>query len=79
MNAQPMDYVCLECGKRLTLSQAERAMNGDKGCPKCGGSDIDLFVESRQDPSQPPCGTRYGTAGAREIQAESYAEAKQGA
>ena len=38
------DYECLECHKRLTLKQAERALNGDSGCPKCGGSDIDLYV-----------------------------------
>ena len=31
---------CMECGKKLTLRQAEHAMHGD-GCPRCGGSDID--------------------------------------
>jgi len=49
---QTKDYVCLECGKRLTLSQADRAVNGDRGCPKCYGIDIDLYldaVEARQN------------------------------
>lgn len=36
------DWACMECGKRMTARQAERASFGDKGCPKCGGSDIDL-------------------------------------
>jgi len=38
------DWQCLECGKRLTLKAAHRAMFGADGCPKCGGSDIDLYV-----------------------------------
>lgn len=33
------DWQCQECGTRLTLRQAERAV--DSGCPKCGGVDID--------------------------------------
>lgn len=34
-------YKCLECGKKFkTVKAAEKAM--DEGCPKCGGSDIDL-------------------------------------
>lgn len=38
------DWVCLECGKKMTMKQAERAMLGPKGCTKCGGADIDLAV-----------------------------------
>ncbi len=34
------DWQCQECGKRMTLKQAERATS--EGCPKCGGTDIDL-------------------------------------
>jgi predicted nucleic acid-binding Zn-ribbon protein len=35
------EYKCLECGKKFkTAKAAEKAM--DDGCPKCGGSDIDL-------------------------------------
>ena len=34
------DWECLECGRKLTLRQAERASS--VGCPKCGGVDIDL-------------------------------------
>jgi Zn finger protein HypA/HybF involved in hydrogenase expression len=37
------DWKCQECGKLMTLKQAESASFGD-GCPKCGGSDIDLDV-----------------------------------
>ncbi len=33
-------FQCNECGKKLTLKQAERAVYRD-GCPKCGGADID--------------------------------------
>ncbi len=36
-------WKCQECGKRLTLKQAERAVS--EGCPKCGGSDIDIAVD----------------------------------
>lgn len=45
---QPKDFQCLECGKYLTLKQAERAMYGDKGCPKCGGTDIDAAANHPQ-------------------------------
>jgi predicted nucleic acid-binding Zn-ribbon protein len=32
----------MECGHRFkTVAAAMRAANGDAGCPKCGGSDID--------------------------------------
>jgi DNA-directed RNA polymerase subunit RPC12/RpoP len=33
-------FQCMECDKKLTLRQAERAVYGN-GCPKCGGADID--------------------------------------
>lgn len=39
---QPKDWQCQECGKLLTLKQAEKAAFGSDGCPNCGGSDIDL-------------------------------------
>jgi DNA-directed RNA polymerase subunit RPC12/RpoP len=39
--AEEKGYKCLECGKKFkTAKAAEKAM--DNGCPKCGGSDIDL-------------------------------------
>ena len=34
------DWRCQECGKRMTMAQADRAMS--QGCAKCGGSDIEL-------------------------------------
>ena len=45
---------CQECGRVFkTARAAERAMNGDHGCPGCGGSDIDvadtMTQESRHD------------------------------
>ena len=40
-------FVCLECGRKFkTVKAAERA--ADRGCPGCGGVDIDL------GPSDPP-------------------------
>lgn len=36
-------FACMECGHKFkTVKAAEKASFGDKGCPKCGGSDIDL-------------------------------------
>ena len=36
-------FECMECGKKFySVTAARRAMNGDEGCPGCGGSDIDL-------------------------------------
>jgi len=43
------DWQCLECGKRLTLKAARQAMFGAYGCPKCGGSDIDLAVDKPRE------------------------------
>lgn len=36
------DWRCQECGRRMTLRQAERAVTGIIGCRGCGGTDIDL-------------------------------------
>ena len=42
-------FKCLECGKRFrTVAAAQRASND--GCPKCGGVDIDLDVETAKEP-----------------------------
>ena len=42
----------MECGHKFkTIKAAEKASFGDKGCPKCGGSDIDLAGE--QTPAKP--------------------------
>lgn len=38
----PKNWMCMECGKRLTFKQAEKASYGVQGCPKCGGVDISL-------------------------------------
>ena len=38
---QPRDWRCQECGRRMTLAQAERAAFRS-GCTKCGSVDIDL-------------------------------------
>ena len=47
-------FECLECGHKFrTLKAAERASFGPNGCPKCGGSDIDL---------SPPKGERQAVA-----------------
>jgi len=36
-------FACQECGHKFrTVKAAEKAAFGDDGCPKCGGSDIDL-------------------------------------
>ncbi len=41
--ARPKLFECLECRRGFaTVKAAERAVS--IGCPKCGGSDIDLFV-----------------------------------
>jgi predicted nucleic acid-binding Zn-ribbon protein len=37
-------FICLECGRKLrTARAAERA--AFHGCPKCGGTDIDIDLE----------------------------------
>lgn len=35
-------FACMECGKQLTYGEAKAA--AFRGCPKCGGSDIDAAV-----------------------------------
>lgn len=36
-------FACMECGHKFrTVKAAEKASFGPEGCPKCGGSDIDL-------------------------------------
>ena len=40
------EFVCLECGKKFyTVAAAEKAFS--RGCPKCGGVDVDLYVEGK--------------------------------
>lgn len=37
------EFECLECGKKFyNAKAAEKASN--EGCPKCGGSDIEIYV-----------------------------------
>ena len=44
-------FKCLECGRKFrTTKAAERAAND--GCPNCGGVDIDLDVEEREQAEQ---------------------------
>ena len=45
---RPRPFQCVECGKRMTLRQAERATYGN-GCPKCGGADIDVAPLAQDD------------------------------
>ncbi len=41
------EFQCMECGKAFyTVQAAERARDSDRGCPKCGGVDIDIFVNA---------------------------------
>lgn len=38
-------FACMECGHKFrTVAAARFAAFGDRGCPKCGGSDIDLDI-----------------------------------
>lgn len=46
---QMKDWACQECGRRMSQKAAERAMFGENGCPGCGGSDIDLAVETKEE------------------------------
>ncbi len=36
------EFECMECHKRLSIDEAELAM--EEGCPGCGGSDIDVAI-----------------------------------
>lgn len=39
-------FECQECHRKFyTVKAAEKASFGDDGCPGCGGSDIDEYVE----------------------------------
>ena len=52
---------CQECGHKFaSAAAAERAVNGDKGCPKCGGTDIDesMPVKNSGDENICTCGHR---------------------
>jgi len=41
-------FQCMECGKKFySVAAARRAAFGDRGCPKCGGVDIDVYVLAR--------------------------------
>lgn len=41
--AGPALFECRECGRKFrTVKAAQAAMFGDRGCPGCGGSDIDV-------------------------------------
>ena len=45
MKKEPL-FECLECGKKYySAKSAERAAFGNRGCTKCGGSDIDVYVK----------------------------------
>lgn len=46
---QRRDWVCQECGRLMTLKQAERASFGPNGCPGCGGSDIEMVSVAYYD------------------------------
>jgi Zn finger protein HypA/HybF involved in hydrogenase expression len=40
---KPAQFECMECGKKFySVEAARRAMFSERGCPKCGGADIDL-------------------------------------
>jgi len=44
-------FFCQECGHAFrTIKAAEKASFGDEGCPRCGGSDIDLGRPTPSDP-----------------------------
>ena len=47
MTKDPKLWQCQECGRRMTLRQAERAVYGADGCSRCGGTDIELVEAVR--------------------------------
>src|SRR5262249_33641264 len=50
-------FRCQECGRRVgTVGAAERASN--RGCPKCGGCDIDIDIEAAAPAGWPRPGDR---------------------
>ena len=46
-------YKCQECGKKFKTTKAAQKASND-GCPKCGGCDIDIDVEIKQEQQAPP-------------------------
>jgi len=66
-------FSCQECGHKFrTVKAAERAMFGAAGCPKCGGSDIDLSAQAANDQSQasrPPASAEAPAAVVQEVSA----------
>jgi hypothetical protein len=49
MSKKTSGFACQECGHKFkTVKAAEKASFGDAGCPKCGGSDIDLEREAKE-------------------------------
>lgn len=54
-------FKCMECGRKFrTTRAAEKAAFGNDGCPRCGGSDIDLDPDPLVgiDPLPPRISTR---------------------
>lgn len=50
MKRSKSGFHCLECGHGFgTVKAAERASFGESGCPKCGGSDIDMPSDAELD------------------------------
>lgn len=44
-------FECMECGKGFySIQAANRAVFGPIGCPKCGGTDIDVPQERQGQP-----------------------------
>lgn len=64
----PKDFQCLECGRRMTAKQAEKATTGTEGCPGCGGADIDLA------PAEPTIADVFKTADAQGFSAAAEAQ-----
>jgi hypothetical protein len=67
MTEEPNVFKCQECNRKFkTVAAAERAMNSDRGCPGCGGSDID--IDPTADPrkaTRPGGGVSAGDAATR--------------
>ncbi len=53
---QSSGFACMECGHKFqTIKAAERAAFGDRGCPKCGGADIDLVGPAARKAARKAC------------------------
>jgi predicted nucleic acid-binding Zn-ribbon protein len=51
-------FKCQECGKKFkTVAAAERASY--HGCPKCGGTDIDLDADAARPPAEKSVATEH--------------------